>query len=147
MLIFVIIFSLLVCWENLFDHAELLTDFGEGGNTFVEVLTSVASRHLHTDAGLTLGNNGIVEARNIDTLFKELGCHNLRKGCVVEHHSTDGALGGLDVKTCLNHLGTEVLYVLHEPIVNLVTLGQHLEDLDACAHHSGRYGVAEQIGA
>ena len=61
----------------LFDYAQFFTNFGEGGDTFVEVLGFVSGGNLYTDTGLVFRYYRIVETSNEDTLFLHLGSHHL----------------------------------------------------------------------
>ena len=106
----------------------------------------MTGRYLHADAGLALGNNGIVETGNVDAFLLQLGSEVLRQLGVVEHHGADSALGGLDVKAGSDHLVAEVVHVVHELVVQCVALLEHLEHLDAGTHDAGSDAVAEQVG-
>ena len=53
-------------------------------------MTFVSGRELNTDASLALGDDGVVEARDVDPFFEEASGVLLRELSVVEHHGTDG---------------------------------------------------------
>ena len=107
----------------------------------------VAGRDLHSDARLVLRHNGVVEARHVDALLLEFGSVDLREFGIVEHHRANGTLGGLDVKSCFEHPGAEVLDIGHETVVDFVALVEHFEGLDGRSHHRGRNGVGKEVGA
>ena len=113
----------------LLQGAELTADLDEGGDRLVEVMTLVSGGELDTDASLTLGDDGVVEARDIDPFFEEASSVLLRELSVVEHHGADGRLRGLDVEAGSEHLVPEVFDVLHQLGVQGVALFEHLEDL------------------
>ena len=123
--------------RGLLQHTQFLAHLDKGSDTLVEVLAVVAGRNLHTNAGLVLRHNGVVEARYIDTLLLQLGRKADLKPHLDSHHGADGALCRLDVKAGSHHLVAEVVHVLNQLVVNFVALVQHLERFE-CSTHNGR---------
>ena len=74
---------------RLLQRAELTADLDEGGDGLVEVMAFVCSGELYADTCLALGDNGVVEARDVDPFFEEACSVFLRELSVVEHHGTD----------------------------------------------------------
>ena len=58
-------------------HAEIFAHFDEGIDCFVEMLTLVTCRELHTDACFAFGYYWIVEASDINSLFLHCCCEVL----------------------------------------------------------------------
>ena len=74
---------------RLLQRAELTADLDEGGDGLVEVVTFVRGGELYADTCLTLGDDGVVEARDVDPFFEEACSIFLRELSVVEHHGAD----------------------------------------------------------
>ena len=77
---------------QLFQNSKFFTNLHEGGDALVEVLTLVGGAHLHADTGLSLRHHRIVESRDEDAFFLQLGSELLRQRGVVEHHGANGRL-------------------------------------------------------
>ena len=135
------------CTVVSFQDSQFAADLLEGGDALVEVLAVVAGGDLYADAGLALRHHGVVEAGDVDALVLQAGGEALREGGVVEHDGADGALRGFDVETAGHHLVAEVGDVLHEAVVELVGLVEHLEGLEGCADDAGGHGVGEEVRA
>ena len=75
---------------ELLQGAELTADLDEGSDRLVEVMTLVSGGELDTDASLTLGDDGVVEARDVDPFIQQASGVLLRELRIVEHHGTDG---------------------------------------------------------
>lgn len=56
---------------RLLQRAELTADLDEGGDSLVEVMAFVCSGELYADTCLALGDDGVVEARDVDPFFEE----------------------------------------------------------------------------
>ena len=131
----------------LLQRAELTADLDEGGDGLVEVMAFVCGGELYADTCLALGDDGVVEARDVDPFFEEACSVFLRELSVVEHHGADSRLGGLDVEASSEHLVAEVLDVLHQLGVQGIAFLEHLEDFEASTDDCGRDGVTEEVGA
>ena len=75
---------------ELLQCTEFTANLDEGGDRLVEVVTLVSGRELDTDASLALGDDGVVEARDVDPFFQQASGVLLRELSVVEHHGADG---------------------------------------------------------
>ena len=73
----------------LLQRAELTPYLDEGVDRLVEVVTLVCSRELDTDTCLPLGDDGILEARDVDPFLEETSSVLLRELGIVEHHGAD----------------------------------------------------------
>ena len=76
--------------EELLQGAEFTADLDEGGDRLVEVVTFVSGGELDTDTCLALGDDGVVEARDVDPFIQQASGVLLRELRIVEHHGTDG---------------------------------------------------------
>ena len=62
---------------GLFQHAQFFAYLDEGSDTSVKVFFLVSGRNLYADACLAFGNNGVVEAGDVDAFFLHAGGVNL----------------------------------------------------------------------
>ena len=106
----------------------------------------MGSGELYADTGLVFRNDRIIESGNVYAFFLHFGSEILREFRIIEHHGADRALCGLDVKSGLDHAGTEILYILHQMRMEVVALAKHAEHLDARAHDRGCHRIREQVG-
>ena len=74
---------------RLLQRAELTADLDEGCDSLVEVMAFVRGGELYADTCLALGDDGVVEARDVDPFFEEACSIFLRELSVVEHHGAD----------------------------------------------------------
>ena len=74
---------------RLLQRAELTADLDEGSDGFVEVMAFVCGGELYADTCLVLGDDGVVEARDVYPFFEEACSIFLRELSVVEHHGAD----------------------------------------------------------
>ena len=74
---------------RLLQRAELTADLDEGGDGLVEVVAFVRGGELYADTCLALGDDGVVEARDVDPFFEEACSVFLRELSIVEHHGAD----------------------------------------------------------
>ena len=105
------------------------------------------SGYLNTDSRLTFRHNRIIEARDINALFLQLGRKHLAEFGIIEHHRTDGRLRGLDIEAGSFHFLYEIGGVLVQAILQFIGAGKDLEGLDTCRCDHRRNGVREEIRA
>ena len=101
--------------------------------------------YLDTDTGLALRHHRIIESRDEDAFFLQLGGELLRQRSVVEHHGADGGLRRLAVEASLGHLLDEVFGVGVELVLQCVGLAHHLEHADASGHEARSHRVGEEV--
>ena len=133
-----------VCWVSFYD-TQFATHFYECCYAAVQMFAAVSGRELHTYASLALRHHRIVEAGDVYALFLHLRSIYLREFGIIEHHSTDSTLCGLDIKPCSHHLVAEIVHVLYQSGVQLIPLLQHFEHLERSTNNAGGQRVGEEI--
>lgn len=110
------------------------------------MLLGVGGRDLDTDTSLTLGDDGIAEANDVDTLLEHHISELAGKSGVTEH---DGG-NRMIVVTSKSEAGgghsiTEVVGVLADSLRKLRGVHEHIEGGDTGTDESGRKGVGEEV--
>ena len=67
----VAVYVVVGCRSSLFDDSKFLAYLDESSDCLVKLLMCVSGRELYADASLALRHNGIVEAGDINALFKQ----------------------------------------------------------------------------
>ena len=105
----------------------------------------MGGRNLHADTRLAFRHDGIIEARDIDAFFLQLGREDLAEFGVIQHDGADSRLRRFDIEACGFHAFDEVGRVLVQAVLQLVAAREDLEGLDTGRSNHRRDRVREEV--
>ena len=135
------------------DDLELLSNSNEGSDGLVDLLRSVGSRELDTDASEAFRNHWVAEADNVDVVLQHLVSHvptRLRHslpcqlGISQPHRHDRTLLMAQDLEACLRHPCTE----LHRVVLqfhHVARILQHFEGFESGTDDGRGNGVGEEV--